>query len=318
MVDLNQIVGATKRLEALLEQKFGAMGRGLHEKLSSVERHIPMDLRRKIRYLATIRNKAMHEDGYEPESMETYLATAREATEELEAVAPRKPRKTLSPPGGYSWYHMVSAFLCGVVLMGGGNMLHSWSDQTEETSAQPVVAPALAQDPVVPTPAQHPVVPRNDSPTPAVQLATQNAPRAPHATVEKTSEQSADNIALSSSALTISAIRISYKNRDDPSIKVTAHNNSDRTIAHAELEAALYIDGESTPVFKDGLYLFFGDTGLPPGATQTQSIDPDAFMDRRWIMPDVLNAKKRVIAIRVAKTYDGRQQQFGDAAPPIN
>ena len=289
MVDLNQIVGATKRLESLLEQKFGATGRGLHEKLSSVERRIPMDLRKKIRYLATIRNKAMHEDGYEPESMDTYLATAREATEALEAVEPPKPGKTLSlsPPGGFTLGHLVAAFLVGVGVTAGWNMLSSGSDQAAETSAQAVFPVAPAQDPVVPKSA------------------------------EKTSEQSTGNIALSSSALTISAIRISYENRDNPSIKVTAHNNSNRTISHADLEAALYIDGESTPVFKDGLYLFFGDTGLPPGATQTQSIDPDTFMDGRWTMPDVLNAKKRAIAIRVAKTYDGRQQQFGDVAPSI-
>ena len=290
MVDLNQIVGATKRLESLLEQKFGATGRGLHEKLSSVERRIPMDLRKKIRYLATIRNKAMHEDGYEPESMETYLATAREATEALEAVEPPKPRKalSLSPPGGFSLRHLVAAFLVGVGLTAGWNMLSSGSDQAGETSAQSVFPAAPAQDPVVPKSA------------------------------EKTSEQSTGNIALSSSALTISAIRISYENRDNPSIKVTAHNNSNRTISHADLEAALYIDGESTPVFRDRrLYLLFGDTGLPPGSTQTQSIYPDTFMDGRWIMPDVLNAKKRVIAIRVDKTYDGRQQPFGDAARPI-
>lgn len=288
MVDLNKIVWATKRLEALLEQKFGATGRGLHEKLSSVESRIPMDLRKKIRYLATIRNKAVHEDGYELESMERYLATAREATEALEEVEPPKPGKTLRPPGGFSLGHLVAAFLFGVGLTAGWNMLLTGSD---------------------------PVVQKKESPTRAVQPATQNANRA---TDEKTSEQSADNIALSSSALAISAIRISYKNRDNPSIKVTAHNNSDRTIEHADLEAALYIDGESTPVFRGRLYLFFGDTGLPPGATETQSIDPDTFMDGRWIMPDVLNAKKRVIAIRVARTYDGRKQQFGDAAPPIN
>jgi hypothetical protein len=315
VVDLNQIVGATKRLEALLEQKFGATGRGLHEKLSSVESRIPMDLRKKIRYLATIRNKAVHEDGYEPESMETYLATAREATEALEAVEPPKPGKTPSQPGGFSLRHMVAAFLFGVGLMACWNMLHTGSDRAGETSAQALVAAASAQDPVEP---------KNESPTRAVQSTTQSAHRVTRAADETTSEQSADNIALSSSALTISAIRISYKNRANPSIKVTAHNNSDRTIAYADLEAALYINGETTPVFVSSkgfgsnLFLFFGDTGLPPGATETQSINPDTFMDGRWIMPDVLNAKKRIITIRVARTYDGRKQQFGDAAPPIN
>ena len=42
----------------------GAKGKGLHEKASSVQQMLRPDLVRKIRYLATIRNKLVHERGF--------------------------------------------------------------------------------------------------------------------------------------------------------------------------------------------------------------------------------------------------------------
>jgi len=63
MISIEVAVKASKRLESLLEARFGATGRGLHEKLTSVEAQIPEDLRRSIRWVATIRNKVVHEEG---------------------------------------------------------------------------------------------------------------------------------------------------------------------------------------------------------------------------------------------------------------
>jgi len=62
MVSIEVAVKASRRLESLLEAKFGATGRGLHEKLTSVESRIPEELRRSIRWVATVRNKVVHED----------------------------------------------------------------------------------------------------------------------------------------------------------------------------------------------------------------------------------------------------------------
>lgn len=58
------VIKASKKLEAFLSSK-GAEGKGLHEKLTSIESNLNENLVKKIRYLATVRNKLIHEDGYE-------------------------------------------------------------------------------------------------------------------------------------------------------------------------------------------------------------------------------------------------------------
>lgn len=58
------VIDTSKHLEALLEAR-GGTGRGLHEKLSSVEDDIAPEIRRAIRFVATIRNRVIHEYGYE-------------------------------------------------------------------------------------------------------------------------------------------------------------------------------------------------------------------------------------------------------------
>lgn len=59
---LTEIIKISQELEQTLEKKFGATGRGLHEKLTSVEKKVAPDVGKKIRLIATIRNKAVHED----------------------------------------------------------------------------------------------------------------------------------------------------------------------------------------------------------------------------------------------------------------
>lgn len=47
--------------EVILEDRFGAYGFGLHEKLTSVETRPPRTLIREIRKIATLSSKALHE-----------------------------------------------------------------------------------------------------------------------------------------------------------------------------------------------------------------------------------------------------------------
>ena len=58
-VRLNAIAKETERL---LTRYYRAEGRGLHDKLTSVAHKLPEKTQRKIRFIATIRNKAAHED----------------------------------------------------------------------------------------------------------------------------------------------------------------------------------------------------------------------------------------------------------------
>ena len=58
--DLVFVVRATQQLEQLLEQR-GAAGRGLHAKTNSIAGHLEPALARKLHFLATIRNRVVHE-----------------------------------------------------------------------------------------------------------------------------------------------------------------------------------------------------------------------------------------------------------------
>lgn len=62
--DIEVAVQWAKRLETLLESDFGATGKGLHEKISSVQKRLPAATSRKLRFIATVRNKIVHETSY--------------------------------------------------------------------------------------------------------------------------------------------------------------------------------------------------------------------------------------------------------------
>ena len=62
--DVKLVIVASKNLEALLEKEFGATGRGLHEKISSAQ-GIDEQTKRRLRKIATIRNRLIHEVGFD-------------------------------------------------------------------------------------------------------------------------------------------------------------------------------------------------------------------------------------------------------------
>lgn len=64
MSDIERVIRASKSLEKLLEQQYGAEGRGLHEKSSSVEDQLDAATLKSLRWVATMRNKVVHEDDF--------------------------------------------------------------------------------------------------------------------------------------------------------------------------------------------------------------------------------------------------------------
>ena len=87
MSDIDLAVTNCKRLESLLEQKLGASGRGLHEKVSSVESRLPHELVHKLRLVATVRNKIVHESDYQNiDDRKKFIQTSKEAEKELKAI----------------------------------------------------------------------------------------------------------------------------------------------------------------------------------------------------------------------------------------
>lgn len=62
--DYELVIKSSKELEYLLEQHFGAQGKGLQEKISSAS-GLSNQLVKDMRFLATIRNKLIHERGFD-------------------------------------------------------------------------------------------------------------------------------------------------------------------------------------------------------------------------------------------------------------
>ena len=60
--DYEMVIKTTKKMELYLEQQFGATGKGLHEKLTSADVQVlPPKVVKSIRYIATIRNRLIHD-----------------------------------------------------------------------------------------------------------------------------------------------------------------------------------------------------------------------------------------------------------------
>ncbi|HUR53249.1 MAG TPA: hypothetical protein VMZ71_03915 [Gemmataceae bacterium] len=87
MSDIELAITRTKALEALLEDGLGATGKGLHEKVSSVQAKLPPPLVKKLRFVATIRNKIVHESDYQKmDDRPAFERVCDEAEGELRAM----------------------------------------------------------------------------------------------------------------------------------------------------------------------------------------------------------------------------------------
>lgn len=62
MSDLEEAIAACKKYETVLERKYGATGKGLHEKATAVQASLNDTTLRYLRLVATARNRIVHED----------------------------------------------------------------------------------------------------------------------------------------------------------------------------------------------------------------------------------------------------------------
>lgn len=65
MNEYELVITSCKKLESLLASGFAAHGKGLHQKVTSIEGRLPPPLVKRLRFIATIRNKLVHEADYE-------------------------------------------------------------------------------------------------------------------------------------------------------------------------------------------------------------------------------------------------------------
>lgn len=95
MSQIETVIRASKQLEQLLEQHYGASGRGLHEKTSSIEDQLDSDTVRRLRKIATLRNKVVHED-FEIDDLTDFQCDAQDLAQQLQPKSAIKTSKSKS------------------------------------------------------------------------------------------------------------------------------------------------------------------------------------------------------------------------------
>lgn len=73
MAEIGLVVKKTRKLETLLRDHYYAKGRGLHELTDDVKDRLPHDILPQLHYIATIRNKTVHEDGFKLKDKDKFL-----------------------------------------------------------------------------------------------------------------------------------------------------------------------------------------------------------------------------------------------------
>lgn len=89
MSDIESVVQRTRRLEHLLRVRYHAEGQGLHQLITSCQDRLPHDVISKLRYVATIRNKIVHEENYQLEDKHQFMLVCDDCEQELTPRADR-------------------------------------------------------------------------------------------------------------------------------------------------------------------------------------------------------------------------------------
>jgi len=81
------IIKKAKKIEKLLS-KLGGEGKGLHEKATSIDAELDEGVIKKVRYLATVRNRLVHEDDFEldKDDLSAYKKVSVEVTAVLNKI----------------------------------------------------------------------------------------------------------------------------------------------------------------------------------------------------------------------------------------
>ncbi|MGC4076379.1 MAG: hypothetical protein QM702_04970 [Rubrivivax sp.] len=305
MSDFKSIVDAAKRIETTLVEQFGAEGRGLHEKLSSVESRIPPNLQRTIRYLATVRNKAMHEDGYEIEDPADYLRRAAQVNAELLVLArPAAARAALAAGAGKTPFKPL-VFVVAALLAGGAWYAADLLQARRDAAAERAEATVDEED---------------EAPSPAAADASEAAQAGDTVAALKAAVAAGRHAGLGNGALRVDGVQFAIRKGTwgelVPQITLKLTNTSDKTVASGRADAVLFLDGQDTPsVQAKDLFLYLGERGLAAG--EARSVQIAVERDFAWGAPDVLNARRHVLAVRIASTDDGLHHAFGGSAPPL-
>lgn len=95
----SQVVKRSKTIERLLEQNYGAVGKGMFEKAKSVEDRLESGIFNKLKFIAAVRNKVVHQEGYVFDGrQDDYLSTCDGVIRRLSNPASPKQTYAATPP----------------------------------------------------------------------------------------------------------------------------------------------------------------------------------------------------------------------------
>lgn len=338
MSDLQIVASGAKAIEKVLVEEFGAKGRGLYANMASSRIPIPQALQRRIRYVAAMRNKSVHELRFDLGDPAVFTERCARLAEELrELHANRTLVRTshvATQPSGKPWAWGIGAVAVLVLLVGGYMALDrngvGMPSIPFEAVRSPVPAAALAQPASSATPPSADPAPataamrtgntatagtngENSDATntePGSDTGASTAPASPDA--------STGYYGVADEALRIEAVTLHYQkntlSRQQPLIELSVRNTSAATLSHVLLDARLFINDGAEPVLINGkrasakqgpLHADFGTNGLAAGEIRVLKLYAAAASD--WGVPEVRNAKSRRLVLNVTDVSESKK-----------
>ncbi|WP_428773615.1 DUF4145 domain-containing protein [Vibrio sp.] len=83
MSEFERVVLRTRKLETLLRVRYHAEGEGLHQLITSCEDRLPHDVIAKLRYVATIKNKLVHDEENSSDAIKDFFEVCEQCEQEL-------------------------------------------------------------------------------------------------------------------------------------------------------------------------------------------------------------------------------------------
>ena len=298
-MDIRTFTRAWGDIENELEVNWGGRGCGMNQKLISAIYPVPSVIVKSIRYVATMRNKIVH-DGLEIPDSEAYLDVARRAYADLQQALPeakvqhrRRLRVRLMLGGGFA---LVIAAVAAIAL---------WTSR-EAQDASPTMAAT--------------------GNTTQLFLASKQTASAddPQLAATRVAFQAGRSVALSGPQIPIDNVSVKLT-RDSfganyPEITLDVRNDTAGTISHVNVEALLVLrDATGKPDVivaleehdsrARALFAWFGEMGLASGQKRTVVITPGR-LGSPWRSPDALAAVssgRAQVVLRAVDYGDGRK-----------
>lgn len=335
MGQIENTVEYTRKLEALLVEELGAEGRGLHEKVSSVERRLPAPLVKRLRYIASVRNKMMH-DNYQLQEPEGFYAACEQALSELgERIETLKSAKTADPddaaasgltPRAPIGLPPLAVGVVVVVLLGVIAVLWHKIDTLQAASsglhAQPVVAEAQSM-PLPPTPVAH--VATRATPARQVPMIQVNAPRKRQIAHVVATTASPGMPAGGAAPVTLEANRLLALSRGTverspdffTGAALVVHgvfsNTGRHGLTYVNTVADVYAPRMHRWIKGVHQMILFPGNGLAPGHSEAISVRlGGSFGSYSLSVPDVVNAPDLKVLLRITSGTD----RMGDTLSP--